>query len=76
MNNTKLTATTIAGIAWIEDRRQASYTNGRGWGVRQGNAFLSFNGVRPSVWSTKAIAAEIASTLVDDGTVKWIEVVA
>jgi hypothetical protein len=30
--------------------------------------------VQPSVWTSKAVAQEIATTLVDDGTVRWIEV--
>jgi hypothetical protein len=68
-----LTAANIAKISWVEEGKLAHF-QGRGFGVQQGQTFLSFNGVRPSVWGTKAIATEIANTIVDDGSLCWIEV--
>jgi hypothetical protein len=73
MTNTR-TAATIAGISWIEDGKRAHFQSVRGYGVRQGDTFLSFNGVRPAVWGRKSTADEIASTIIDDGTLQWIEV--
>jgi hypothetical protein len=73
MTTTTRKAANIAQISWVEDGKLAHF-QGRGFGVQQGQAFLSFNGVRPSVWGTKAVAAEIASTLMDDGSLCWIEV--
>ncbi|HYB36423.1 MAG TPA: hypothetical protein VEF72_12085 [Mycobacterium sp.] len=64
----------IAGIEWIENGHRAHFESPRGWGVRRANRFLSFSGVRPSVWQTKTVAQEIATTIVDDGTLHWIEI--
>ena len=72
---TARTAESVAAIEWVEDGRRARFASSRGYGVRQGDTFLSFNGVCPSVWTLKRTAQEIADTLVDDGSLAWIPVI-
>lgn len=75
MNSNQLIASTIANVTWkTEDGKSAHFESTRGYGIRKGDAFLSFNGERPSVWSTKAIAAEIAASIEADAALTWIEV--
>lgn len=71
--NATATAAKIENITWIEAGQRAHFQSARGWGVRRGSAFLSFSGVRPSVWDTKAVATEIAAT-VDADAATWIAV--
>lgn len=67
------TAVSASTARWAEGSKVAAFQSGRGFCVRKGGAFLSFNGSMPSVWDRKSTAVEIATTMVDDGTVAWIE---
>lgn len=55
----------LAGVAWrSRDGRRAAFAAARpGFGVEVApGVFLASDGERPSVWSTKAVAAVIAAT--------------
>ncbi|ASR78008.1 hypothetical protein I5G95_gp25 [Mycobacterium phage Bella96] len=70
-----LTAQTLAGVAWIEGGRRAEFENAsRMWGVTDGaGLWLSFDGVAPyTPRGGRRAAAEVASTIVVDGTVSWV----
>lgn len=70
-----LTAATVSNVWWIEDGLRCRYTNGSDYGVRnEAGEFLSFDGIRPSKWGSKGTAAEIAATIVDDGSLTWVPV--
>lgn len=53
----------LASIAWTDNGRRAMFSASRpGFGVEEvaTGRLLSSDGIRPSVWSTKAIATTIA----------------
>lgn len=71
-----LTTTNLTDVTWTEAGRRTGFAAVRAaYGIvnEQGQA-LSFNGTSPSVWDTKRIADSIASTIVVDDTLAWVEV--
>ena len=67
MNSTPTTAThrpvNLANVRWIDAGRTAAFSAARpGFGVEEiaTGRLLSKDGVRPSCWNTKAVAAIIA----------------
>lgn len=69
---TTLTAVSAGTVKWVEDGLVGAFTSPRGYCVRKGATYLSFDGARPSVWGRKSTATIIADTIVDDGSLVWV----
>jgi len=67
-----LTAISAGKVQWLEGGKVGAFQSPRGFCVKRGDSFLSFNGGQPSVWDRKSTADEIAATIVDDGTLVWV----